>query len=212
MYCSNCGEKIPDEAKFCPNSGTPVRHAGGPHIEKNPYPMRQPAGADFSGYNQRRPVSHRKSPVQVTSGQSITFGILLQYGLLSVIGGILLLISAFLPIAEFSGFGLHLSVGFFNYPAYVDRDGHTIMLVMGIIMIGLASGIILCAAFRKKPGAIGLSIGGLAYTVFLLFVWLTNGNVGEYGPGPALSVAGALVALIGSFFIRRKKGRKMYYM
>lgn len=40
MYCSNCGAKVPDDAKFCPKCGAPV---GAPAPEKNTAPA---SGAD----------------------------------------------------------------------------------------------------------------------------------------------------------------------
>jgi len=36
MFCTNCGEKLPDDAAFCVNCGTPVHKAGGDAKEAPP--------------------------------------------------------------------------------------------------------------------------------------------------------------------------------
>lgn len=48
MFCSNCGNQIPDGARFCQSCGNPVSAAGAPQPTGAPQPMQQappPTGA-----------------------------------------------------------------------------------------------------------------------------------------------------------------------
>src|SRR6476469_9701806 len=71
MFCMNCGNELPDTAKFCKTCGAPQQEASAPVIAKsppNPEPLpTSPASAPELVASKRCPVCHRTDMMQKVS-------------------------------------------------------------------------------------------------------------------------------------------------
>lgn len=230
MYCPNCGKKIPDSAKFCPYCGSTMNHRSAQNTEsaiprqqsptpswrmEDPDPYHQPfserSNANRSAFSQNENWTQQKKtsysfPAQDDRfQQESTILALLHRGFLGAVGGVVMLIGAFLPVVSVSVslVGFHASFNYFNYPE--SGSNRTALIIAGVILLALAAGIILCSGFQKKVGAVILAIIGTLYTLFAAIIWNYAYDGLMTGPGPVVAFIGAIVSIFGSFLIKRRR-------
>jgi hypothetical protein len=178
LFCQKCGKEIKPGNSFCTKCGAPA-----PEVAVQPQPV------------------NAVSPV--ASNEKMN-----RNKILKIVGGILILISIFLPLSNRGTASLwSIVTPFLSSITGVDDmiPVSFVMMTAGFILL-LIGGIV--AFFRSLIGAI-LAISGLIFlsaTIHMTlggFVWIGGMGLGYY-----LTWLGVIISIIASIFEIRTTGRK----
>lgn len=215
MYCSSCGTKLSEGAKFCPKCGAPVtRPAGAQPQQMEPpvQPRTQPRPAPKSAYQAAKAPAGQRSNVPAA--------------VITLIGLILIIVSLFLPVYEFDWDAWDISHTY-TYQELIEDydtiredvsdmiDASDADMIYYYVIITLAVAVVLgvvaviLALARIKIGSIILSAivcaDSVAYVLVARYVLEEYDEYVEPLNGIYFMAAGAIVLLVGSCLVTRRK-------
>lgn len=173
MFCTNCGKKIPDGSKFCPECGAKLNVNSAPSYQSSKV-----------NENNQRPV-----------GTSVSIS---EYSRWIITGSVVLMfIGLFLPVAKVSVFGISESAHLSDFELSDTGDLVSVIFLILAIVAGVIS---LIAEFKPalKKYSKFTSIGSF---VLALIYYLTIKNQIKDYYGIASIGAGTILILIGSIVL-----------
>ena len=173
MFCSKCGNQIPDGSKFCPKCGSQLGQVPAPAAA----PATQPA------------ASPCVAPVRATPGTDV-----LKIG--RIVAAAVAIIAFFLPIVSFGAFGISASMSPMQMATGTevmgfDMDGQAenfLFLAIGVLALVLA-------LLPGRAGAIGGIVSGVL-TIGFLLLWQGQA-IGDAGSYATLEIGFYLYILAG---------------
>lgn len=175
MFCTNCGKKIPDGSRFCPECGAKLNVTS--------------ASSDQSpkiNESNQRPV-----------GTSVSIG---EYSKWIITGSVvLMLIGLFLPVAKVSMFGISESAHLSDFELSDTGDLVSVIFLILSIIAGVIS---LIAEFKpnlkkySKFTSIGSFVSALIYYLTIKNQIRDYGGIAKIGSGTILILIGSIVLLV----------------
>lgn len=185
MYCSHCGQEIPDNSKFCPRCGQALQAP-------------QTGSQAQAGTTQQAQVPHMAAhPVasDKTSGVSVPV-------IVTLIGALMMLISVFMPLYRASVWGIEMRLTYFNAAsAGADSGTATGFMIVGILILIVSVLIALLRIKTKRILVIILSVIALLFG-FLMFAACESAisdsyGLAQLGSSTILLIIGSIVSIVG---------------
>jgi len=208
MLCSNCGNELAEDAKFCASCGQPVGSA-----EPAPsQPVCPQCGSAFSpGQEFCGNCGYRLTPARVraVSASDSSLARRLTSVIMVTVAAVMILVAIALPWYAFRYWGYTENITFGNLMESEFPDWFGIAFP-AIVLVAIAGVVLITAiisfATKRNMNALWSSLGSLAMVAILVnagyIVWWFYDNTGEWinivHAGSVLVLIAAIVLMIGA--------------
>lgn len=174
MFCTGCGNQLPEEANVCPNCGKPVEGA---------------KKVDINGALNNVAGDFKKSVNSAKGGMGLPL-------ILGLAGAVVALISLFLPFVTVSIFGYSQSV------SLIQSGFWGILAIVCVVAAGVCA--FLNGGKLALFGLIASAVGLLDEIIQIISVKSNQlGSMYSVGIGAWLGIIGFIVAAVGCFMLMK---------